>query len=64
MVIINEKLMFFVFCSLDDWQSTIVLLFNYRSELLVAHSVTVVTNFSQQSVKIVPKQNEMEFTKM
>ena len=39
---------FFVFSSVDDWQSTILPLFNYRSELLVAHLVTVVSNFSQQ----------------
>ena len=43
-----------------------MLLFNYRFELLVAHSVTVVTstNCSQQSVKIVLKLNETEITKM
>ena len=38
--------------------NNIVLLFNYRSELLVAHSVTVF-----QSVKIALKRNETEFTK-
>ena len=50
--------MFLVFRSVDDQQSTIVLLLNYRSELLVAQSVyTLVGNFSQQTVKIALKQN-------
>ena len=53
-----------MFRSVDDWQTTIVLLFNYRSELFVAHSVTVVSNFSQQIMKIALKLNETEFTTM